>query len=143
MNRMLLVLNGANYSKAAVRKAVWLAKNYSDIKLDMLYINPSCYELYPNLPGYCFWLPDKEFQKIAEDLRNRVMKELVPIFVEMEVVPNIIVRNGDIDREIGELGKYGNYDSIFIASPSRYCGKGNKWQKKWLQEISASLICLV
>jgi len=143
MARMLLVLNGANYSKEAVRKAVWLVKNHNHTRLDMLYINPSCNEMYKDLPGYCFWLPAREFQKIADALRNRVMQEVAPIFKEMEVVPEVIIRDGNIDKEIGEFSRYKNYDHIFVASPSKYCRRLKGRGGRKLKEVSECLVCLV
>jgi len=143
MPKMLLVLNGSNYSKEAVRKALWLAQNHSNSRLDMLYINPSCNEMYPELPGYSFWLPEKEFRKLTDKLRERVMQEIAPLFQEMDVIPDIIVRNGNIDREIVELGSYKNYDHIFVASPSKYCGKNRERAKRKLEEVAECLVCLV
>ncbi|MTI86045.1 MAG: hypothetical protein FH756_19650 [Firmicutes bacterium] len=143
MSRMLLVLNGANYSKEAVRKALWLAKNHTDSRLDMLYINPSCNEVYPYLPGYSFWLPESEYKKLADNLRETVMHEMAPVFKEMNVMPEVICRNGNIDREINELGKYGNYNHIFVASPSKHCGKKRGRVRYKLREVSECLVCLV
>lgn len=143
MGRMLLVFNGADYSREAVWKAVWLAKNNNSTRLDVLYINPSCNEMYPYLPGYSFWLPEKELRKLKDQWRDRVMGEMTPIFEEIGIVPEVMVRNGDIDREINELGRFGNYDNIFVASPSKYCRRITGRLKRDMREVAESLVCLV
>ncbi|WP_347490670.1 universal stress protein [Desulfoscipio sp. XC116] len=146
MTRMLLAINGAEYSTQALNKAIWLSK-VEDAQLDVLYVNPPCNQMYPDVPGLCFWMPDFEYKMVAERLRNKVLdSEIIPKFQEAGMEPHIIVTSRDQDDKIKEMSVENQYDKIFIASPSRYCrsqAKGWLWFKNKLQEIPAGTVCLI
>ncbi len=146
MNRMLLVINGAGYAKRAINKAIWLAK-LEKAQLDILYVNPQCHQLYPGIPGLCFWMPEREYESIAARLRKRILEEQVlPVFEANGLRPEVIVTSDDQDEKIREISRQNKYNKIFIASPSRYCrqeAKGWPWFKNKLQEIPSGTVCLI
>lgn len=146
MKRMLLVVNGAEYSLPAIKKAAWLSK-CEDCQLDVLYINPPCNQMYPDVPGLCFWMPDREYTMVTDRLRNTVLdKKIVPIFKEQELDPKIIISSRDQDEKIKEISEENQYDKIFIASPSRYCRyeeKGWLWFKNKHETVPSGTVCLI
>jgi len=145
MKRMLLVVNGAEYSLLAIRKAVWLSKS-EDCQLDVLYVNPPCNQMYPDVPGLCFWMPDREYKMVADKLRNKVLDEkIIPIFEKSEVDTRIIITSRDQDEKIKEMSDEHQYDKIFIASPSRYCyeERGWLWFKSKHETVPSGTVCLI
>ncbi|SFH11657.1 Universal stress protein family protein [Desulfotomaculum arcticum] len=146
MKRMLLVVNGAEYSLPAIKKAVWLSK-CEDCQLDVLYVNPPCNQMYPDVPGLCFWMPDWEYKMVADRLRSKVLDEkIVPIFEESELEPRIIISSRDQDEKIKEMSEENHYDKIFIASPSKYCHhaeKGWLWFKNKPETVPSGTVCLI
>jgi len=146
MNRVLLVINGAEYSLEAINKAVWLVKK-EDLKMDVLYVNPSCYQMYPDVPGLCFWMPDWEYKTVTERLKNRVLdKEIVPVFENAGLEPRIIVTSRDQDEKIKEMSEEYQYSKIFITSPSKFCQKEVKnWFifKSKTMEVPSGTVCLI
>ena len=146
MTKMLLVLNGATYSSNAVKTALKLAKE-KKAKLDLLYVNPTCHQMFPGVkPGLCFWMPDFEYNVYARRFKNKVMKEISPMFREKEMEPQILVTNREQDEAIRDLSNKKEYEKIFIASPSRYCSEKNKgWFnfKSKFQERPSGTVCLV
>ncbi|AGL00903.1 universal stress protein [Desulfoscipio gibsoniae] len=146
MTRMLLAVNGAQYSTGAIKKAIWLSK-LEDAQLDVLYVNPPCNQMYPDIPQLCFWMPDFEYKMVTQRLRNKVLDgEIIPIFKEAGLDPRVVVTSRDQDEKIKEMSTENHYDKIFIASPSRFCrneSKGWLWFKNKLQEIPAGTVCLI
>lgn len=153
MARMLLVLNGAQYSLEAVKKAVEVARVLNDVfvrtdkvQMDILYVNPSCYQLYPDLPEVCFWMPPQEYNSVLDRIRKRVLdEEILPIFEEAGIRPKILITSEDQDEKIKQVSSEGRYEKIFIASPSKYCGQKTR---SWLRtghdmgEIPGGIVCL-
>jgi hypothetical protein len=146
MTKMLLVVNGADYSMEAVRKAIWLSK-CENSQMDVLYVNPPCNQMYPDVPGLCFWMPDWEYKMVTDRLRSRVLDEkIIPIFKESGLDPQIIVTSRDQDEKIKEMSEEHHYDKILIASPSKYCQKEEKkwfWFRGKTQEIPHGTVCLI
>lgn len=146
MTRMLLVINGAEYSMPAVKKAIWMAK-VEDTMLDVLYVNPSCNQMYPDVPGLCFWMPDWEYKMVADRLKSKVLDEkIIPVFEEAGLETRIIVTSREQDEKIKEMSEELLYDKIFIASPSRFCQKEEKgwlWFKNKVQDIPSGTVCLI
>lgn len=146
MTKMLLVVNGASYSMEAVRKAIWLSK-CENSQMDVLYVNPPCNQMYPDVPGLCFWMPDWEYKMVADRLRSRVLDEhILPIFKESGLDPRIIVTSQDQDEKIEEMSEEHHYDKIFIASPSKYCRKEEKrwlWFKSKTHKTPSGTVCLI
>ncbi|SFR00289.1 universal stress protein [Desulfoscipio geothermicus] len=146
MTRMLLVVNGAEYSMPAVKKAIWLAR-VEDAQLDVLYVTPPCHQMYPDIPGLCFWMPDTEYKMVTDKLRNKVLDgEIIPAFQETGLEPRIIITSRDQDEKIKEMSIENQYGKIFIASPSRFCrqeSKGWLWFKNKIQEIPSGTVCLI
>lgn len=145
MKRMLLVFNGAEYSLQAVKQAAWLAKA-EHARVDILYVNPPCNKIYPDVPGLCFWMTEREYETVAARLRKRVLNGKVkPVFEEAGIKPEIIITNDDQDDKIQEMSRSGKYDEIFIASPSKYCREYSgilRFRHKQ-KEIPPGTVCLV
>jgi len=146
MTRILLVINGAEYSLTAVKKAIWLSKT-EDSEIDLLYVNPPCNQMYPDVPGLCFWMPDFEYQLVTDRLKNRVLDEIIiPIFNESGLEPRIIITSRDQDEKIQEMSSEHGYNKIFIASPSKYCQheeKGWFWLKNKTPKVPSGIVCLI
>jgi len=145
MTRMLLVFNGAEYSLQAVKQAAWLA-NAEHAELDILYVNPPCNKIYPDVPGLCFWMPKHEYEAVAARLRKQVLDNKVkPVFEEAGITPKITVTNDDQDDKIREMSRVGKYDEILIASPSKYCREQTGIFRfgRRQKEILPGTVCLV
>jgi len=144
VSRFLLVFNGVEYSLKAVRKAAWLAKA-ERAQMDILYVNPPCNKIYPDIPGLCFWMTEKEYETVAARLRKRVLEgKIKPVFKDVGITPKITVTSDDQDEKIREMSKAGKYDKIFIASPSKYCREDTgilRFRRR--QEIPPGAVCLV
>jgi len=146
MAKMLLVVNGADYSMEAVRKAVWLAKK-DGAQLEVLYVNPTCVQLYPNVPGLCFWMPEFEYKIRARQLRERVLNEdITPVLTEAQLDTQILFTKHDQDTEIKRLSEINSYDKIFITGHSKYCvPESYNWLNLWSkpQDIPTGTVCLI
>jgi len=146
MSGKLLVFNGAEYSLQAIKQAAWMAKA-ENARLDVLYANPSCNEIYPDIPGLCFWMPEREYKVVAERLRKQVLDGKVkPVFEEVGITPKIMVTSDNQDDKIREMSESGKYDEIFIASPSKYCREPGGLLRRFgrgQNEIPPGAVCLV
>ena len=146
MAKMLLVVNGADYSMAAVRKAVWLAKK-DGAQVEVLYINPTCIQLYPNIPGLCFWMPEFEYKIRARQLMERVLNEdITPILEEAQLDTKLLTTEQDQDTEIKRLSEISSYDKILITGHSKYCiPESYSWLSLWQkpQDIPTGTVCLI
>lgn len=146
MTKMLLVVNGADYSMQAVKKAVWLAKK-EDAQVDVLYVNPSCVQMYPDIPGLCFWMPEDEYKIRAMQLMNRVLDEdIIPALEEAGLETRLITTYKDQDQEIKRLSERSSYDKIFITGHSKYCipaGSGWFHFRRKPDEVPSGTVCLV
>ncbi|MFA7468424.1 MAG: universal stress protein [Desulfotomaculaceae bacterium] len=146
MAKMLLVVNGADYSMEAVRKAVWLAQK-DGAQVEVLYINPTCVQLYPNVPGLCFWMPEFEYKIRARQLRERVLNEdITPILEEAQLDTKLLITDKDQDTEIKRLSEINSYDKIFITGHSKYCTpESYSWLSLWRkpQDIPTGTVCLI
>jgi len=146
MAKMLLVVNGADYSTEAVRKAVWLAKQ-EGARVDVLYVNPTCMQLYPNIPGLCFWMPEFEYKMRSRQLMERVLNDdIMPVLNEAQLDTELITTYKDQDTEIKRFSEVNNYDKIFITGHSKYCiPESYGWLSLWSkpQDIPTGTVCLI
>lgn len=146
MTKMLLAFNGAEYSEQAIKKAIWLAIA-DGAQLDVLYISPPCNQLYPDVPGLCFWMPEWEYKIVSDRLKVRLLDEkIIPHFQEAGLEPRIIVSNSNQDEKIKEISIEHPYDKIFIASPSKYCQQkkpGRLWFKNKIRDVPCGTVCLI
>lgn len=146
MAKMLLVVNGADYSLPAVHKAVWLAKK-EEAEVDILYVSPSCMQMYPEIPGLCFWMPEEEYKTGARQLMNRVLNEdILPALERAGLDHRLIISFREQDREIKRLSERSRYDKIFITGHSRYCTpENNGWLpiRRKPGEVPSGTVCLV
>ncbi len=146
MAKMLLVVNGSDYSLEAVRKATWLAKQ-DDAQVEILYVNPSCTQLYPNIPGLCFWMPEFEYKIRARQLMERVLNDnIMPVLNEAHLDTELFTTYGDQDAEIKRFSEANSYDKIFITGYSRYCHPDSRsWLSFWSKplDIPIGTVCLI
>ncbi|MCG8400674.1 MAG: universal stress protein [Firmicutes bacterium] len=146
MAKMLLVVNGADYSMEAVRKAAWLAQK-EVAEMDVVYVHPACVQMYPEIPGLCFWMPEYEYKIRADQLMNRVLNEdIIPALKETGLEMSLITTHRDQDQEIKRMSENTGYDKIFITGHSKFCmPESNRWFsfKHKPDTIPNGTVCLV
>ena len=149
MKKALLVLNDQKRALHAAGHFVELIReNPSRYYVHILYVDPDCFELHPEL-GVCFWIPDRELIAELTSIRKKVMDDITPVFVQLDIKPVVTYSRVNSDKIIRQyIRQNGPFDLVVLAgNRSALCRQNNSGGKRGFfrkqEPCTANVYCLV
>ncbi|MHB1044011.1 MAG: hypothetical protein ACYC0Q_14390 [Eubacteriales bacterium] len=148
MKKALLVLNDHKKALDAANRFVELIKaNNRDYYVHILYVDPDCFELHPE-SGVCFWMPGRDLIAELTSIRKKIMSDVTPIFVQLDIKPIVDVARINSDKIISKYIKQnGPFELVLLASNhSKLCcqyNNGRRYLFRRQDPCAANVYCLI
>lgn len=115
LKKVLIAVDGSEYSLRASKYAVGLAEMNPGLQITLIHIGPRCADLFKT-PGVCAWMSEQEFEKYVQEDLSATLKEVLTVFEEAGLKPEIVGKSGDPAAEICEYAREGEFDQVIIGS---------------------------
>ncbi|ACV64551.1 UspA domain protein [Desulfofarcimen acetoxidans DSM 771] len=115
MKNILLAVDGSENSLRAAEKTLSLTKLHSDLKFTVIFVAPTCFDLFPE-PGICAWINRNELEKDIQSRAAIVSEKVSEIFKAEGLSPQFILGRGNTAETICKTAEEGNFDMIVIGS---------------------------
>lgn len=148
MKKALLVLNDRRKALEATNQFVeFIKENSSHYYVHILYVDPDCFELHPE-PGVCFWIPGRELIVELTGIRKKIMGDITPIFVQLDIKPVVHFARVNSDKIIARYIKQnGPFDLVVLAgNNSTLCRQNNNGRRYLFRKqdpSTANVYCLI
>lgn len=119
MTKVLLIVKNTEHARDAAEHVVDLIRhNPYKYDVDVLYVAPDCWQLYPQ-PGVCFWIPKEELQIKINEKKQLLTNIVTPVFNSINYVPRIITKSGEQDKIVKQYLTNGEYDLVIVAGTNK------------------------
>lgn len=115
MKKILVAVDGSENSIRAVSYALSLKKAGSQVQVTVLYVGPSCYDLFSE-PGICACIQQKELDKEIEIRANKIFEKIDRCFMQKGTSIEKAIIRGNVASAICRFAQEGGYDTVVIGS---------------------------